>query len=129
MKNSARLAVIAAVSGVVFAASPAAAQDATRGAEAFNPCRACHAIGPGARNKTGPQLNGIVGRKAAAVSGYPYSEAMKERAAAGLVWTEANLAAYLESPDAFLPNGVMAFRGIKDPAKLQDVIAFLKTHN
>jgi len=129
MKNPVRLAIIAAICGGAIAASPASAQDATRGAEAFKPCRACHAIGPGARNKTGPQLNGIVGRKAAAVPDYPYSEAMKERAAAGLVWTEANLAAYLESPDAFLPNGVMAFRGIKDPATLQDLIAFLKTHN
>ena len=52
-------------------------------------CRACHAIGAGARNKAGPQLNGIVGRKAAAVPGFNYSDAMNEAAGSGLVWTEA----------------------------------------
>jgi cytochrome c len=93
----------------------------------FKQCRACHAVGPAARNKAGPQLNGIVGRKAAAIPGYPYSEAMTQAAAGGLVWTEPKLAAYLESPDAFLPQGVMAFAGVKDPGRLQDLIAFLKT--
>ena len=52
---------------------------------------------------------------------------MTQAAAGGLVWTEPKLAAYLESPDAFLPQGVMAFAGVKDPAQLQDLIAFLKT--
>ena len=111
----------------VAVAAPASAQDPARGQEVFKQCRACHAVGPGARNKAGPQLNGIVGRKAGAVSSYGYSEAMTQAAAGGLVWTEPKLAAYLESPDAFLPQGVMAFAGVKDPGQLQDLIAFLKT--
>lgn len=111
----------------VAAPGPAWSQDAASGQEAFKRCRACHAVGPAARNKAGPQLNGVVGRKAAAVPGYVYSDAMNQAAAGGLVWTEAKLAAYLESPDAFLPQGVMAFAGVKDPAQLQDLIAFLKT--
>jgi cytochrome c2 len=111
----------------VAVAAPASAQDPARGQEAFKQCRACHAVGPAARNKAGPQLNGIVGRKAGAVPGYAYSEAMTQAAAGGLVWTEPKLALYLESPDAFLPQGVMAFAGVKDPGQLQDLIAFLKT--
>ena len=128
MKRTLRLALsIAAVAGALPASTPAMAQDAAKGQQIFNRCRACHAVGPGARNKAGPQLNGVVGRKAAAVPGYNYSDAMKLAAANGLVWTEPKLTAYLESPDSFLPGGVMAFGGIKNSGDLQDVIAFLKT--
>jgi cytochrome c len=119
-----RLAISVAAAAI---AAPASAQDPARGQEVFKQCRACHAVGPAARNKAGPQLNGIVGRKAGAASSYGYSEAMTQAAAGGLVWTEPKLAAYLESPDAFLPQGVMAFAGVKDPGQLQDLIAFLKT--
>ena len=128
MKRTLRLALsIAAVAGALPASTPAMAQDAAKGQKIFNRCRACHAVGPGAQNKAGPQLNGVVGRKAAAVPGYNYSDAMKLAAANGLVWTEPKLTAYLESPDSFLPGGVMAFGGIKNSGDLQDVIAFLKT--
>jgi cytochrome c len=112
---------------VMAGAEPAAAQDAVKGEAVFKRCRACHAVGPNAANKSGPQLNGIVGRKAASIAGFDYSDAMKERAATGLVWTDANLAAYLQAPDVFLPKGVMASSGIKDPAQLNDLIAYLKT--
>lgn len=108
--------------------TPAWAQDASKGEVVFKRCRACHAIGPAATNKAGPVLTGIVGRKAASVPGFNYSEAMKKAAAGGLVWTQPNLAQYLESPDTFLPQGVMAFAGVKNPGELQDLIAFLKLH-
>jgi len=123
MKRALHLAVsVIAVAGAV----PASAQDAGKGQLVFNKCRACHAVGAAARNKAGPQLNGVVGRKAASVPGFNYSDAMRARAGAGLVWTEANLAAYLEAPDSFLPGGVMAFAGVKDAGQLRDLIAFLK---
>lgn len=123
-----RLAIFAAASGTVAAfAAPASAQDAAKGAVVFRSCRACHTVGPAARNKAGPMLNGVVGRKAASVPGFAYSKAMEEAAAKGLVWNEANLRAYLDSPDTFLPRGVMAFAGVKDSAKLNDLIAYLKT--
>ncbi len=116
----------AALAMAAFSAT-ASAQDAAKGEAVFKRCRACHAIGPGAQNKSGPQLTGIVGRKAAAVAGFDYSDAMKARAASGLVWTDQNLEAYLNAPDVFLPQGVMAFSGIKDAGQLKDLIAFLKT--
>jgi cytochrome c len=129
MKRTLRLALsIAAVAASALPASaPAAAQDAAKGQQIFNRCRACHAVGPGAKNKAGPQLNGVVGRKAAAVPGYNVSDAMNQAAANGLVWTEPKLTAYLESPDSFLPGGVMAFAGVKNSGDLKDLVAFLKT--
>jgi cytochrome c len=134
MKRRVRLAIaVALLSGMGLASAPvwssrAWAQDASKGEAVFKRCRACHAIGPAAANKTGPALTGIVGRKAASVPGFNYSEAMKQAAASGLVWTEPKLAQYLESPDTFLPQGVMAFSGVKTPGELQDLIAFLKLH-
>lgn len=124
MKRWGRLAISIAVAA---SAAPASAQDATKGQVVFNACRACHTIGADARNKAGPQLNGVVGRKAAAVPGFRYSDAMTEAARNGLVWTEPKLTAYLESPDTFLPQGVMAFAGVKNAGDLKDLIAFLKT--
>jgi len=126
MKRSLRLAISIAV---IAGAAPASAQDASQGALVFNQCRACHAVGPGARNKAGPELNGIFRRKAASVSGFNYSKAMKEAAAKGLVWNEQNLSAYLESPDTFIPKGVMAFGGVRNESDLKNLIAFLKTQN
>ena len=118
---------LAIVIAVIAGAEPATAQDAVKGEAVFKRCRACHAVGPNAANKAGPQLNGVVGRKAASIAGFDYSDAMKERAAAGLAWTDANLEAFLQAPDVFLPKGVMASSGIKDPAQLKDLIAYLKT--
>ncbi len=126
MEWTLRLAISIAV---IVGATPAWAQDPNQGALVFNQCRACHAIGPGARNKAGPALNGIVGRKAASVPGFNYSKAMKEAAAKGLIWNEQSLSAYLESPDTFLPNGVMAFGGVKNEGDLKNLIAYLKTQN
>lgn len=114
---------------MVAGTTPAWGQDASQGAVVFNQCRACHAIGPGARNKAGPELNGIVGRKAASVSGFKYSKSMKAAAVKGLVWNEQNLSAYLESPETFIPNGVMAYGGVKNDTDLKNLIAFLKTQN
>ncbi len=107
--------------------SPVSAQDAQNGEQVFRKCLACHAAGPGAANKVGPQLNGIVGRPAAAAAGFNYSEAMRNAAASGLVWTEDKLSAYIESPVAFMPKNKMAFAGVKNEAERRDLIAYLKT--
>ncbi|WP_072373417.1 cytochrome c family protein [Hyphomicrobium sp. NDB2Meth4] len=113
---------------LLVAGLPAAAQDASKGEAVFKRCRACHAIGPDAKNKAGPALTGVVGRKAGAAPGFNYSDAMKEAGSKGIVWTEDNLSKYLETPDRFVPNNVMAFPGIKNEAERKDLIAFLKLH-
>ena len=120
------LLAIAAI--LVTATAPVAAQDASKGEAVFKRCRACHAIGPAAQNKAGPVLTGIVGKKIASVPGFNYSEALKEEAAKGGMWTEAKLTAFLQSPDTAIPNNVMAFPGIKNPGDLNDLVAFLKLH-
>ena len=52
---------------------------------------------------------------------------IKAKGAGGSSWTEGNLQQYLDSPDTFVPNGVMAFAGVKNEAEVKDLIAFLKT--
>ena len=119
-------AVVASLA-VVGALGSAAAQDAKEGAEVFKKCRACHDIGPNAKNKVGPVLNGIVGRKAGTIEGFAYSDANKASGAKGLTWTEDVLLKYLENPLTFMPGTKMAFAGLKDPQDRKDLIAYLKT--
>jgi cytochrome c len=105
----------------------AADGDAKDGAEVFKKCRACHDVGPDAKNKVGPELNGVVGRKAGTGNGFNYSEANKAAGAKGLVWSEDVLMRYLENPLSFMPGTKMAFAGLKDEQDRRDVIAYLKT--
>ena len=97
------------------------------GAEVFKKCRACHDVGPDAKNKVGPLLNGIIDRRAGTIEGFSYSEANKSAGAKGLMWTEATLFSYLENPLAFMPGTKMVFAGLKDAQDRKDVIAYLKT--
>jgi cytochrome c len=102
----------------------ASAQDAEAGKAVFNKCRACHDIGEGAKNKVGPQLNNILGRKAGTVEGFNYSDAMKN---SGIVWDEASLDGYIADPKGKIPGNKMVFVGIKDEADRKNLIAFLKS--
>jgi cytochrome c len=122
------LGAVAAVSVALGAPTSATAQEgnAEEGAEVFKRCRACHDVGPDAKNKVGPLLNDIVGRKAGTVEGFPYSEANKTAGGKGLVWTEEVLLKYLENPLVFMPGTKMAFAGLKDEQDRKDLIAYLK---
>jgi cytochrome c len=104
------------------AAAPAMAQDVAAGEKAFVVCRACHQIGPTAKNGVGPVLNGVVGRKAGTYPGYAYSPANKN---SDLTWDEATLTKYLDNPQAVVKGTKMVFAGVHDPQKVKDVIAFL----
>jgi cytochrome c len=116
-----RLAALTAL--ITLGTSAAAlAQDAAAGEKVFAQCRACHQIGPGAKNLIGPELNGVVGRKAGSVEGYNYSAANKN---SGLTWDEATLKVYLKDPKAKVPGTKMSFAGIKDDKKIDDVVAYL----
>lgn len=114
--------------GVLFVActaTSALAQDAAAGEKDFVVCRACHQIGPGAKNGVGPELNGVVGRKAGTAPGFQYSEANKN---SGLTWTPDELEKYLANPQEVVHGTKMIFPGIKDPQKVKDVIAFLEQY-
>ena len=98
------------------------AQDAKSGEAVFRQCAACHALEAG-KNKIGPSLHGLLGREAGTAEGFPYSEAMKGSA---IVWDEQSLSEYLKAPKKMVPGTKMTFPGLKDEAKLQNLIAYLK---
>lgn len=104
--------------------APAAAQDVAAGATAFQgQCGVCHSADKPAKNKIGPSLLGVVGRKAGTVAGFNYSSAMK---AYGQAWGAANLDAFLTAPSKAVPGTNMTFVGVKDAAKRANIIAYLK---
>ncbi|MXQ14441.1 c-type cytochrome [Microvirga makkahensis] len=101
----------------------AQAQDAAAGEKVFAQCRACHQVGPTAKNAVGPHLNGLIGRKAGTVEGYNYSPANKN---SGLTWDEATFAEYIKNPKAKIPGTKMIYAGLKDEKRIADLIAYLK---
>ena len=105
--------------------APAFAQDADAGQRVFNQCRACHTVDKGGRNGVGPNLWGIVDRKAASIEGFRYSSSMRTVAEGGHVWTIENLTAYITNPKAVVPQGSMAFAGLRNEQQLKDLLAYL----
>ena len=104
----------------------AAAQDVEKGQRSFNKCLPCHAIGAGAANKVGPELNGLDGRHAGAVASFNYSDANKN---SGIVWNETAFKDYIRSPTAKIPGTKMAFAGVTNPQEIDDLWAYLKQFN
>ena len=100
--------------------------DADAGAEVFSKCKGCHEIGQEARDRIGPHLNGIFGRKAAAHADYAYSKSMARAGSDGLIWTAETLDAYVENPRALVSRTRMSFRGLKKPEDRADLLAFLR---
>lgn len=100
--------------------------DPAKGEQVFKSCTACHSIGPNAKNKLGPELNGIVGRKWATSEGYIYSQDLLTGRDQGNVWDEAKLNQYIENPKNVAPKGKMPFAGLKDEKQREDLIAYLK---
>lgn len=128
-----RKSSLAGLSVAAFLAMTApsfAAGDAEAGKTAFAAkCGICHQVGPNAQSMVGPELNGIVGRKAASVEGFAYSPGMKKLGDEGYVWTEAHIDSWIADPKALLPTSVMAlaFQGIPDADERANIIAYLKT--
>jgi cytochrome c2 len=101
--------------------------DGDEGEKVFKKCKACHAVGDGAKNKVGPELNGIVGRTAGSAEGFKYSDAMLAKQAEGLVWTEETLDAYLTKPKDYIPGTKMSFAGLKKEEDREHVIEYLES--
>jgi len=118
---------VAALALVGIASTASADGDAAKGEKVYGKCKACHMVGPDAKNRVGPELNGIVGRVAGSAEGFKYSDAMMARHGEGMTWGEAELDAYLTKPKDFLPGTKMTFPGLKKPEDRADVIAYLKT--
>lgn len=107
----------------------AQAQDAAAGQRVFNQCRACHVIENNGRNGVGPNLHGVVGRRAASIENFRYSANMRELAQGGLTWTPENLDRYLTNPKAVVPRGSMAFAGLRNEQQRKDLIAYLQSQS
>jgi cytochrome c len=124
MKNPTLTTLIVVVSAA--ASSAALAQDVAAGKTSFNKCMACHAVGEGAKNKVGPVLNGLQGRKSGTVEGYSYTEANKN---SGITWDEATFKDYIKDPKAKIPGTKMVFAGIKNEQEAGDLWAFLAQYD
>jgi cytochrome c len=111
------VAALTAATGVVNA------QDLAAGEQSFRKCLPCHSVGPDARNKIGPILNGLDGRKSGTIEGYNYSEANKK---AEIVWGDATFKGYIVAPMARIPGTKMAFAGIKNETEIANLWAYLK---
>ncbi|HZS64490.1 MAG TPA: cytochrome c family protein [Xanthobacteraceae bacterium] len=104
--------------------SAARAQEVAAGEQIFkSKCFICHAVGQGATNKIGPQLNGLDGRKTGSAPEYDYSDANKK---SGIVWNEQSFGEYIKNPQAKVPGTKMAFVGIQDDKEIANLWAYLK---
>jgi len=102
----------------------ARAQNAENGQKVFRQvCSICHEVAAG-KNRVGPSLFGVVGRKSGSVADFHYSDEMKS---AGLTWDAATLDRFLAGPRAVVAGTRMAYAGVKDDAKRQDLVAYLAT--
>lgn len=97
--------------------------DPAAGEKVFIKCKACHTVEAGT-HKVGPSLHGIFGRKAATAEGFPrYSAAMK---GSGIVWDEKTMSEFLKNPRSYVKGTGMVFLGLKKPADIANVLAYLK---
>ena len=123
--------LLACLGATAVFSSPTLAADAEKGKAAFTTkCALCHQVGASAQNAVGPELNGIVGRKAASIADFAgYSAKMKQLGADGFTWTEENIDKWITDPKAMIADSPMAlaFQGIPDANERADIIAYLKS--
>ena len=114
----------AVTAAFLMASAPAAfGQDVAAGETTFRKCLPCHAVGEGARNKVGPLLNGLEGRRSGTIEGYSYTQVNKD---ADIVWSDATFKDYIADPRAKIPGTKMVFNGIKNDEEVADLWAYLK---
>jgi cytochrome c len=122
-RNRVRGWFLAAAPAMMLAAGPSLADgDAAAGEKVFVKCKTCHTLEAG-KNKVGPSLAGVMGRAAASLADFNYSDAMK---ASGLTWDEETLDEYLADPKGKIPGNKMVFPGLKKEDDRENLIAYLK---
>ena len=105
-----------------------AGADAGRGERVFQRCYACHSVLPAETTLPGPNLRGVVGRRAGTLPGFRFSKAMVEAGGRGLVWSRETLDAYVTDPLALVPGTEMVIPGLRDPQDRADLIDYLQAH-
>lgn len=122
-----KVKVLFAVVGAIGLSTGAAlAGDVAAGATSFKKCAACHDVGETAKNKVGPILNGLDGRKSGTIPNYNYSDANKN---SGITWGEATFKEYIKDPKAKIPGTKMVFAGIKNEKEADDLWSFLAQYD
>jgi cytochrome c len=114
--------VLTAIAVVAFAA-PTLAQDVAAGENSFKKCLPCHSIGADAKNKVGPVLNGLEGRKSGTIEGYNYTDANKN---SGITWDETTFKEYITNPRVKISGTKMVFAGISNENERANLWAYLK---
>ena len=118
------MGIVALAAAAVVLTGAAQAQDVAAGEQSFKKCLPCHAIGEGAKNKVGPELNGLDGRHSGTAPGYSYSEANKK---SGITWDKAQFLDYIKDPRAKIPGTKMIFPGIKNEKEAESLWAYLSS--
>jgi len=113
---------VAILVSAMAAATSAQAQDVAAGETSFHKCMACHSIGEGAKNKVGPELNGLDGRHSGSAPNYSYSDANKN---SGITWNKEQFLEYIKDPKGKIPGTKMAFAGIKNEKEANDLWAYI----
>ncbi len=119
--------LVVGVFAIVLCISHNAFADAEKGRAVFAQCAGCHMVGEGAQARFGPALNNMVGQPAAGVAGYDYSQAFKQLSKDGLVWSDAELDAFLKAPMQYASGTKMAYPGLSAEEDRKNVIAYLAT--
>lgn len=123
--KSALCGVFAGLLATVVVVNVAHAGDPAKGEKVFRKCKVCHTVEKDGKHRVGPNLFGVVGRKAGTVEGFKYSSAMAE---SGLTWNEATLDKFLKKPKDMIKKTKMVFPGLRKDDQRADVIAYLKQH-
>ncbi|MBU2533057.1 MAG: c-type cytochrome [Alphaproteobacteria bacterium] len=137
--------VLAMVGSSLLVGTAAAEGDPVAGEKVFKRCATCHMVGPNAKKRIGPVLNDLFGRKAGTNEDFKYSPVMTALGEAGLVWNPEDFAGYVGDPRDWLTKkakemgldcsklrncrNTMAFAGLKKQEDIDDVVAFLLTHD
>ena len=127
MFNNIKLSLIAVIITVIAATSAYAGGDIKKGKKVFRKCKSCHMVGEKAKKKVGPVLNNVFGATAGKEEKFAkkYSKAMIKAGEDGLVWNEATLTEYLTKPKAMIKKTKMAFKGLKKPEDIENILAYL----
>jgi cytochrome c len=122
--SNGRIAVLSLIAASILSTPALAAGDPVQGKAVFARCAICHNVEKDGGNGVGPNLFGVVGRKAASVDGFNYSGPLK---ASGVVWNDDNLSKWVAGPAKMIPGTKMAFGGIASKTQIADVVAYLNT--
>jgi cytochrome c len=125
-----RIATRSALALVLFAGAASASElddriagaNLKRGQLFYMQCKTCHDLEAGLPHRVGPNLNGILGRKAGAAAGFKYSDVLVK---SGVVWSRETLDAWIRQPAALVPGNAMAYPGITSDADRAAVIAWM----